>query len=285
MGNSWSAAAQGGLSYAKRAKQWFRTPDAMVTFVANAANWPQEDNKKRFMSEGQAQMVSPPGAPETYGFMEPVTVRSVGFGLMPVEATVQVSQRRSGGYPIPMHARIDFVSHLDPVTGKILRQVTDQTTVKDAFNVRILKVRVDGEDLGLTGNCRTVEPAPVTMIGPAYTIEDPDRYPSYKTDWFRTTDPTTFFHPTFGGQLTGTLTIPAFTGCTTKVGDDLSKLMTLSVSGPDNPVVARVGWPCGVEKDGVGWPLATGQNTPKRVPAVVPCAGTKKFEYPQRPAN
>lgn len=292
-GGTWGAAAQGGISYAKRAKQWFRSPMGMVTFTAMVFQRPSDDPLVyKFGATGQAYFASPKGAPEPYGYLEPMTVRSVGFGLMPVEATVQVSQRRRNGYPIPLISTLSGEDHYRPGGGLAYEQVSNETVVKDAFNVQILKVRVDGQDLELNGDCRTVEPAPLTMIGPRYTIPDPDSTPTAKEDWYRAADPSTFFHPFWGGQLKGNMTIPAFTGCTTASGDDLSALMTLSVSGPDNPVSARVGWPCNRAQDGAGWPLATGQSNPRATRgggwkpnggASDGCTGSEPFDYPARP--
>ncbi len=285
-GASWAGAAQGGISYAKRAKQWFRSSEGMVTFTARTDLLSSSAESRDYTATGRAFMVSPKGAPANYGYMEQMTVRSVGFGLMPVEATVQVSQRRKGGYPVPLESTLSATDYYDPAAaGGVAKQVAHDTVVEDAFNIQIVKVRIDGVDLGLTGDCRTSTPAPVKMIGPGYTIHEPFRTTDYLAEWFRAQDPSTFFHPFYGGQLSGTMTIPPFTGCTTAAGDDLSALMTLSVSGPDNPVSARVGWPCGYEKEGVGWPLAPGESNPKLVPAVGDCHGTKTFDYPPRPAN
>jgi len=295
---SWQSAAQGGLSYAKRAKQWFRSPDSMVTFNIKFKAEDTIDGVKRNHTTGRAYMVSPPGAPANYGYMAPLTVRSVGFGLIPVEATVQVSQRRANGYPIASEASIVGADYMDPTapvgTDKVLRTEVDATVVEDAFNVQILSVRVDGVDLALTGDCRTETPAPIHLVGPAYTIPDPNGNPGL-VEWFQTQDPTTYFHPLWGGQLSGTMTIPAFTGCTTASGDDLSALMTLSVSGPDNPISARVGFPCHRQVSGAEYPLAPGQATPKSTIAdgwtptkgtgIEGCTGTPKFAYPERADN
>src|SRR6478609_8540427 len=103
---TWSNASQGGLSYARRAKQWFRTPAAMTTAeVAIPPNDPDDPGKGSVRAE--AYFVSPKGAPANYGYLEPMTVRSVGFGMIPVEATVQVSQRRENGFPVPVRVRLD----------------------------------------------------------------------------------------------------------------------------------------------------------------------------------
>lgn len=300
----WQAASQGGLSYAKRAKQWFRSPDAMVTFNARAIIYDNDDVANYNRTVGYAYMVSPAGAPANYGYLPPMTVRSVGFGLIPVEATVQVSQRRENGYPVAAKATMlgaDYKGVNSQGGLTFTKQVAEPTVVDDAFNVHILGVKVDGVDLELSGDCRTVTPAPVHMVGSGYTIPFPydapatHDFPTNIDKFFQTSDPATFFNPLWGGQLNGTMTIPPFTGCSTSSGDDLSALMTLSVSGPDNPISARIGFPCHREVSGAEWPLAPGQATPKSTIAdgwkptkgtgIAGCSGTQKFAYPERPAN
>lgn len=293
---NWSSASQGGLSYAKRAKQWFRTPIGMAVAEFINEDDPVDDTRKWIRAEGY--FVSPKGAPDNYGYLEPMTVRSVGFGLMPVEATVQVSQRRENGYPIPVRVKLETINDIRPRPPgdnnpfQIQNVTFKETTVSDSLNVRILNVKVDGVDLGLNGDCRTVEPAPVVMKGPAYYIADLRRTPEYEEQWYASHDPSTYYHPLRGGQLTGSMTIPPFTGCTTAAGDDLSNLMTLSVSGPDNPVVARTGWPCAFKVDGINAPAPPGASNPKlgteaggRGEDDKPCPGVKPFEYPERAGN
>jgi hypothetical protein len=298
-------AAQGGLAYAKRAKQWLRSPDGMVTFIARSVTSRIEGecgngHKCTKFNEvgGQAFIVSPKGAPANYGYLAPVTVRSVGFGLMPVEATVQISQRRKDGFPIPFQSTVYSQLYYDTaIQPKALTSTAFPVDVKDAMNVQILKVLVDGVDLDLTGDCRTVTPAPMTMTSPKYVIENPD---DTREEWFRQADPNSFFSPAKGGTLNGTIDIPPFTGCTTASGDDLSDLMTLTASGPGNPVFARIGWRCFVlDEEGSPRPLRAGENTPKAAQAASeaggrggetgddgPCNyGTQKFEYPTRPAD
>src|SRR5262249_54173610 len=138
--------------------------------------------------------VSPKGAPENYGYLEPMTVRSVGFGLMPVEATVQVSQRRSNGLPVPIHVLL----HNSALTMRPNNQWSGPDQVNDAFNLRIIAVKIDGVDLGLNGNCRTVEPAPVSMTSPEFVIPNADQ-PGAEAEWYHTHDPSTYFNPISGG--------------------------------------------------------------------------------------
>jgi len=305
-GHTWNGAAQGGISYATRAKQWVRSPDGMVTFQAAAKNVGLEGNCSTKCVQhtrvgGQAFIVSPEGAPAPYGYLAPMTVRSVGFGLMPVEATVQVSQRRQDGYPIPFVTWLDGeISYDTSLQPEPLANAFKAVHFEDAVNVRILRVLVDGVDLGLSGDCRAATPALMELSAPAHAVVDPARTPTTIEDWYRRADPATYFHPEWGGQLSGTITIPPFTGCTTASGDDLSDLMTLSVSGPDNPVTARIGDRCGGLDDEtgsmLGRPLRQGENTPKRTldtagvlltsgQYINGCPGTKKLPYPERPAG
>ncbi|GAA4758467.1 hypothetical protein GCM10023350_50320 [Nocardioides endophyticus] len=283
---SWANAGQGGLSYARRAKQWFRTPAAMV--VAEVASLANSDDLSSGQVRAEGYFVSPKGAPANYGYLAPMTVRSVGFGLMPVEATVQVSQRRAGDYPAPLKVLLDrkfYESNPRPGFQNYDHVTYLETVIADSLNVRILSVRVDGVDLELNGDCRTVEPAPVTLRTPLY-----DRPVGDEKEWYRTHDPSTYWDAIFGGEMKGSMTIPPFTGCTTTAGDDLSRLMTLSVSGADNPVVARSGWACDLSVNGAPAPLPPGASSPKLATEAGAkaggltdyCPGPKPFDYPER---
>lgn len=290
---TWSNAAQGGMSYAKRAKQWFIAPTGMTVAEARTFN-PDPAVPNHSIIRAAGYLVSPKGAPANYGYMEPMTVRSVGFGLMPVEATVQVSQRRENGLPIPVRVALETIETKVGVTagGRLIATFNAKSAViTDSFNVQILAVKVDGVDLGLTGTCRTVEPAPVTMRSPEYTIEDYFRTPEYgEREWYLMNDPSTYYHPTKGGELRGTMTIPPFTGCTTKDGDDLSRLITLSASGPDNPVRVRTAIPCPFQVDGANAPAPPGVSNPRLGGGHAPgegldpgyCPGIKPHAYPKR---
>jgi hypothetical protein len=291
---NWSPASQGSMSYARRAKQWFISSTGMVVAEFAIVDLPQVGDAQGQQIPAEGYFVSPQGAPANYGYLEPMTVRSVGFGMIPVEATVQVSQRRENGFPVPVRVQLEARSWNYMIGARRTSDYTvEDTKVADSFNVRILAVKVDGVDLGLNGDCRTVEPAPVSMTGPGYTIEDTTRNgdSSYSdTDWYLEHDVSTYFNPIKGGELTGTMTIPAFTGCTTTAGDDLSSLLTLSVSGADNPVKARTGFPCPYEANGVNAPLPPGVSNPRLgtghvdKPPLKPgyCPGIKPFEYPTR---
>ena len=293
----WSTTSQGSMSYARRAKQWFISPTGMTVAEFAIEDEPDDGTGGESVQTVPAEgyFVSPKGAPANYGYLEPMTVRSVGFGMIPVEATVQVSQRRADDFPVPVHARLAARwSPVYTVEGRPTRDyIVADTKVSDSFNVQILAVKVDGVDLGLNGDCRTVEPAPVTMVGPGYEIKDYYRTGSSdygEVGWYLEHDPSTYFHPIKGGELAGSMTIPPFTGCTTAAGDDLSNLLTLSVSGADNPVKARVGFKCDFDVDNVNAPAPPGVSNPQLGSGHAPnpvldpryCPGIKPFEYPSR---
>jgi hypothetical protein len=230
---------------------------------------------RRQTVKGEAAFVSPPGFADGYGHLEPLTVRTVGFGMIPVEATVQVSQRRSNGRPIPI--RIELIQD-EYYNGS---WVFHPAHVTDAFEVRVTDVIVDGVDIGLTGTCRTVRPAPVVMLGQGFTAPaDVAVQGGTKVgEWlWKTKDPSEFFHPVYGGQMEGTVDIPPFTGCITRSGDDLSDIITGSVAGPDNHVIFRMNRICGKSEQGVNMPPAPGENNPRRSGCPAPAA----MPYPDR---
>lgn len=293
---NWANASQGGMSYAKRAKQWFVSPMGMTTAEVINEQDPEDPVHHQWI-RAEGYFISPKGAPAEYGYLEPMTVRSVGFGLMPVEATVQISQRRENGYPIPVRVKIStFWTNRPRPPGDPYPSptITDKTfhsaKISDRFNVQILDVKVDGVDVRLSGTCRTVKPAPVTMESPQYQIDDANRYPGYTDEWFASHDPSTYYHPLYGGELKGTMTIPPFTGCTTEVGDDLSDLLTLSAAGSGNTVTARTGWQCPYVDGGALAPAPPGVSNPglggghAYSPELDPrhCPGVKPFDYPRR---
>ncbi|WP_300682074.1 hypothetical protein [Nocardioides sp.] len=275
--DDWVSAAGGGMGYSKLAMQWFRSPAAMTIARTVTYNTSSDPLAQGTWIHAQAYLVSPGGAPGNYGYMAPVTVRSVGFGLMPVEATLQMSQRRKDGYPLPLLVDLKGVNYQELVNGQYHNtvHVMDPVVVDDSFNVSILRVKIDGQDVGLKPGCRTVTPAPVHLVGPGHTIDTPQA----EAQWYATHDPKSYFNPLYGGYMAGTITIPAFKGCITRTGDDISALMTKSASGPGNPIEARSSWPClnpDLKQGVVVWPVAPGKNTPKKAG----CEGVKEDPYP-----
>lgn len=276
---SYFPVSQASIAETAKAGQWVLVPELSVTSWSGLAygQWnPKPGVEYRQAAIGDTFFVSPPGAPAPYGYLPPLRVRTVGFGLLPVEATVRISQRRANGVPIPFHAELAE----DRLVGSG-DLAYSETHLEDAFEVEIIKVLVDGVDVGLQPGCRTVRPAPVKLTAPAYIMpfwakNDPKAY-------FDTLDPATYYNPIYGGQLSGTMDIPPFTGCLTKGGDDLSAMLTLSGSGPGNRMIARtnVCEALPLDEQGRSVPLPTGQYTP----ALSGCAGPEPLDYPDRPAD
>src|SRR5699024_844849 len=90
----WVPVQQLGMAEAAKAQQWVAVPPLSVTSWSSVIN-PELDPEPgiaiRETGVGDTFFVSPPGAPDPYGHLPPLRVRTVGFGLLPVEATVHVS--------------------------------------------------------------------------------------------------------------------------------------------------------------------------------------------------
>ena len=276
----WAITSQVGISETAKARQWVRAP------ALSAASWvgpedtvlnPEPGVKYRYYQKADVAFVSPPGYEEGYGHLEPLVVRTVGFGMVPIEATVQVSQRRADGRPIPIHVVVqqDVVANDD--------WVFKDAHVTDSFELQVSKVVIDGVDIGLTGRCHTATPAPVDLRGSGFTIPKAVQNGSDAAirAFLAAKEPGSYFHPVYGGQLQGSIEIPAFTGCTTASGDDLSAMFTASVSGTGNQVIFRTNVVCQIKKAGSNrdWPPAPGENTPARTG----CAAPQPIDYPARP--
>ncbi len=295
---SWIAAQQQSMAETTKARQWVAVPRLAMAVATNTFGTTKglpAGVHLRYTGWADASFASPPGAPEPYGYMPPLRVRTVGFGLLPVEATVQISQRRGAdGRPIPIHVEI-IEDRLDSGETNF-----HDTQVEDAFDVRVTKVLVDGVDIGLTGKCRTVRPAPVTMTGRGVQVPKAADIPDLPSSvseggsrsWYlrNKVDYTKYFGVSLGGRLEGTVDIPPFTGCTTRNGDDLSAMITLSTSGPGNRTLAQAGAFCPVADEfGRSRPPAPGEwnilpdidecgdNGPIAMPIEIP--------YPERGAD
>lgn len=135
----------------------------------------------------------------------PVTRTSVlGFGALPVTASLHLRQIRRGGQLVPIRIRT-LSSTVPPF-------VTAPTRVNALVTLRLTDVRVDRVPLDVGAHCHSTVPMHLRLRGfaPKYTVFT-------------------------GGPLSGTETIPSFTGCGTG-GDDLDPLITGMISGPGNPL-------------------------------------------------
>ncbi|ASR34698.1 hypothetical protein BAY61_06570 [Prauserella marina] len=96
-----------------------------------------------------------------------------------------------------------------------------------SMSVRLADVRVNGASYDVGPNCRTQEPIDTVLYGSSGQAmpEQPGEYSL-----------------AYGGTLTGSATIPPFTGC--GPNGSLDSLITQAVSGPGNAIEVRQGGVC-----------------------------------------
>ncbi|MCL8250091.1 MULTISPECIES: hypothetical protein [Aeromicrobium] len=247
----WLNTAQNGLAGSPAAKQWISIPTTVLavnaTFDIQIVD-PQPGFTFDQLSPAysRAFFVSPTVSDDTYGDTVPIVVRTVAFGSIPVEVTLQVSQRRTAeDLPIPI--QLNTLDERKDLEGGGFTEIVHPTSIEDTLNVRIRKVVVDGVDTQLDGTCETGPTAAISAASGRFErTTPPDWTPPEGSEGAASVlqleyDPAEAMSALLGGTLRGTLDIPSFRHCTTKTGDDLSPLLTSAVSGPDNPVVLQVG--------------------------------------------
>jgi hypothetical protein len=146
------------------------------------------------------------GRPE----LPPVRATFLGFRFVPVTATLRLTELA----PI----KIRSVSQGYSPFGI---RVVSRTKV----SIHLSNARVNGQPLKVGPRCRTAVPLELKLIGTGKLIPRPQGY----------TIPT-------GGPLSGTVTIPPFTGC--GKSENLDPLFTGSVSGPGNFTIMTQGKLC-----------------------------------------
>ncbi|MFS3130164.1 hypothetical protein ACLM5J_17310 [Nocardioides sp. Bht2] len=236
-----------------RAKQWVRLPP-IVLAAYNFGSRRQEsptctelgDYKSKTSWRASVYFVSGDGAsPRPYGYVRAFDVNTVAFGSIPVTATVRLAQPRDAE-DLPMGGEINVMTgdfctgkgkYTVPVPGQVNNHWWDARATLDVL-VEVVKLRVDGVDLGLKPGCRTAEANAVQASAPDYYGWDPTITAEERPVGGNVMT-TKFFGLANGGLLTGTVDIDAFTGCRTAVGEDVSALLTSAISGPNNKVSMR----------------------------------------------
>lgn len=235
--SQWGSTVSGGIADARRARQWSRTPLMASAFNSVLRPMPPEELDPQFLGCSDAYafiyFVAAPGAARHYGTTSEIAVRTVAFGSIPVEATVELEQRRDrDGRPLPISFHSPGCILREPGPHG-MRHVLD-TEISDRLFVRVTGVVVDGVPVRLSGGCRTAEAGELRLRGKGWWDDEvlgQGGQVNIVYPW-RTGN----FSPVQGGLLTGTLDVPRFAGCTTADGDDLSRLLTATVAGPGNPV-------------------------------------------------
>lgn len=237
-GGFWLGAAQGGVSEAAKARQWARVPmQALAAYnVSTYKEYrPQPDPLGRSHDNiftPSIYFVSPPGSEHNYGMSPQFAVRTVAFGAIPVEATLQLIQRRNADdQPIPIVAEETQTTFYSGLPNQ--RTEFGDTRIEDAVTLRVTRLVVDGFDLGLGNRCQTAEPGALSLLGKGWRPGVDNVVVDYP--WV-----TGNYVPANGGLLVGSVDVPAFTGCLTSGGEDVSRLLTSTVSGPGNAVRLHV---------------------------------------------
>jgi len=245
----WLTPAGSGLTEVSTAKQWFRLPP----LVNAGLSWTlvrESDPRCRRLGDfneinrwkGTLFFISPPGAPEPYGYVGPFTVRTVAFGSIPVEATVRLKQPRDAdnlpiGYDITQTTRTYCAGRGPNASPTQEERETLPAEFEAPVEVRVMALVVDGVPLELTGSCKPERESVLTLSGVGFSELDPSFPENSPTPENVMTTP--WFTVANGGLLTGSVGVAPFEGCTTRSGEDISKLLTATVSGSSNGVQVR----------------------------------------------
>lgn len=241
---AWLNAPFNGLTGSAAAEQWVRLPAralASNTSILTCSSETGENPCPFPLRPGEAFyngfsvaafMVSPDGAPQPYGYGAVIPVNTVAFGVIPVQAEIQLAQvPGADGLPVPLRADFsDRIQEIQP-DGSQLAYVDAGRLTGDVV-LRVSSVVVDGVDVGLGPGCAsgTIE---LDLTSEAASGPVADVY-----TWL---DPQRSLYGYNGGGFNGDVDIPRFSGCTTSTGDDLSDVLTAVLAGPGNPVSLQYG--------------------------------------------
>jgi hypothetical protein len=137
--------------------------------------------------------------------LPPAHTTFLGFGFVPVSATLQLTEIGT--------TNIFAIGTATTLTTNL---------VYSELTLRVYGVKINGIPLNVGPHCQSAHPIVLKLVG------NPNSKPPYSIQG--------------GGPLTGEITIPAFSGC--GVGEKLDPLFTASISGPGNFVLLTQGVPC-----------------------------------------
>ncbi|WP_162602360.1 hypothetical protein [Nocardioides daejeonensis] len=202
---------------------------------------PGDPRYRYFETRNKLYLIAEAGAADTYGQTAPFTVRTVAFGSIPVVATLRLAQRRTAAdLPVPFDVVTYDEGWPEPLkpAGWVTAHRYYDAQLQDEIDLVIETVRIDGVDLRLRPGCRTATHATLDLVGKGWFRGDPN-------DPVDEDDPGASGHYAAGsgGVITGTIDIPSFSSCRTPSGEDISPLLSSTVSGPGNEVVLTVGTP------------------------------------------
>ncbi|HET6877655.1 MAG TPA: hypothetical protein VFH38_09015 [Jatrophihabitans sp.] len=190
-----------GETTVRKARTTVRLPRVVLRTYANETSVIKNDI---LSSSSPAWVVTHPGRHPGFGVFPDTRTTVLGFGAIPIVATLHLRQLVRHGRITPLTIRTK--------TQTVAPFATQPTHVSGLVQVRISNVLVDQVPLRVGSHCRTATPMHLHLVGisPQYNLFT-------------------------GGPLDGKVTIPPFTGC--GIGrDDLDPLLTGTISGPDNPL-------------------------------------------------
>ncbi|MFG3100706.1 DUF6801 domain-containing protein [Streptomyces sp. NPDC048182] len=179
----------------------------------------------------------------------PVEGTFLTFGFTPTKARIVLEE--TGQLTVDSVGETDFVF------------TSTDTYIRVPLVVHMLSLEVNGTPLDVGPDCRTERPL--------YSPEpEPAKHPGDHLVLFGRGEQVsgqvaTGYQLLSGGPLTGTFTIPAFTGCGTG-GEDLDRLLTASISGPDNYIKQIQGQTCFAAADVLNPLECTPDGQPLKVP-------------------
>ena len=244
----WQGVQGNGFSYISRARQAVKIPNQAVSVARYGPprmDFPPDDPQGRASLEQRLAfeifLSSPAGAEHGYGVGLPATVRTVAFGTIPVEVRLQVSQLRDADdLPLPLEGSTGVIHYRERVPVRPGFESADfglGIDLHGKVEVRILQLEVDGLDLGISGICKTA-PIDLHLTSEGVWAEDPLYHHLYTDPPIPVGTATAQWYADLGhaglagGAVAGTATIPSFTGCRTRSGEDVSRLLSSAVSGP-----------------------------------------------------
>ncbi|MFF2731093.1 DUF6801 domain-containing protein [Streptomyces sp. NPDC058008] len=182
--------------------------------------------------------------------LPPTSGTFLTFGFMPTTATLEMTQIPPGtdaegtpDYNVKSHLVVDWSDFTN----------TGVTTIDLDLMLRLRDVEVNGVPLDVGDNCRTSKPFTLSLEG-RMTAKD---------------GVTTGYTLATGGVLTGSVTLPPFSGC--GAGEDLDSIFTASLSGAPGYVKQVQGAPCAAQQHvpGSEGAVCTDEYEPVDVPVAV----------------
>jgi hypothetical protein len=171
--------------------------------------------------------VSPPGSAHQFGEFDPVNVSTLAFGSIPTTLTLNARNHFTPDN-LPTYIFYQQKAIVNTQAGTQVAVPGGDPSLHGQLDISISNVKIDGVPVDV-GSCHTATPATLEAHAKLFKFVFGQRPPP----------PVGNEEPQFtvygGGQLRGSLTIPAFTGCQNG-SDNLDALFTSLVSGPENIV-------------------------------------------------